>query len=151
MYAGLIIVFNTFENETLKEYFVTAINTITDVKICLVCNSDNEQVFEVLTEIAERCHNTSMVNIKRNKSKTSSIRAGARYLSNQFNLKYAGFIVGLDDFEILEVMEAYIVHRQTIVVLHRRERSNRAVRQTFYQSLFSVTEYLEKIASNSII
>ncbi|WP_299361841.1 hypothetical protein [Winogradskyella sp.] len=151
MYVGLIIVFNTFDSEVLKEYFITSINAMADVKICLVCNSSNEQVFEVLTEIAEHCNNTNVVNTKRKKLNTASVRAGARYMNNQFNLKYLGFIVGLDNFEILEVLKTYVQHQETIIALNKIEKGNKAVKPTFYQSLFSVTEYLKKIASSPII
>ncbi|MEM9680126.1 MAG: hypothetical protein AAF901_07355 [Bacteroidota bacterium] len=149
MYVGLIIVFNAFENDTLKASFVSSINAMTDVKVCLVCNSRSEQVFEILTEIAEQCDNTSVVNAKRKKSNTSSVRAGARYMHSKFNLKYLGFIIGFNDFEILEFVRAFITYQQTIVTLNQKELSGKAVKQTFYQSLFSVSEYLEKIASET--
>ncbi|MEO1030395.1 MAG: hypothetical protein AAFX55_03270 [Bacteroidota bacterium] len=151
MYVGLIIVFNTFENEALKNHFIASMGTLTDVKICLVSNNNNEQVFEILTEIAEQCDNTDVINTKRRKSKVSAVRAGARYMHNQYNLKYLGFIVGLKDFEIVEVIKGYIEHQETILVLNREELRSKAVKQTFFQRLFSVTQYLEKLTSNSIL
>lgn len=143
---GLIIVFDSFENMDLKDYFVANLKKIKDVRVCIVCTNTNDDIFEDLTEIAELCSNTSFVNIKRNKSNISSVRAGARYLSNKYNLKYLGFIAGLNDFEILEVIKEYIQNQETIVTLNKIENENKAFKPTFFQSLFSVTDYLAKIA-----
>lgn len=151
MYSGLIIVFNTFEKEAFKKALITAINAIAETKICLVCNSSNDEVFEILTEVAERCNNTNVINTKREKSSTSAVRAGARYMFNEYNLKYLGFIVDLYDFEILKIMKQYAKRQEAIVTLNKIERDGKTVKQTFYQSLFSVTEYLRKIASSSIL
>ncbi|MCT4630349.1 hypothetical protein [Winogradskyella sp.] len=146
MYRGLIIVFNSFENEALKDFFVASINAIADVEICLVCNSSSDKDFEILTEIAEQCNNANVVNTKRKKSNTSSVRAGARFMQNKFNLKHLGFIVGLDDLKILEVLKDYMQHQETIVSLIKVEKENKVVKSAFLKNLFSVQEYLEKIA-----
>ena len=151
MRVGLIIVFNAFDGEALKDNFISAINALSEVKMCLVCNNSSEQVFETLTEIAEVCCNAHVVNTKRKKSDISSVRAGARFMHNQYNLKYLGFIVGLNDAQILEELKAYISNQQTILALNQREQGKKAVKQTFFQRLFSVTEFLEKIAPNSMI
>lgn len=151
MNVGLIIVINTFENDLLKAYFITSINELTDCKICFVCNSSSDHVFEVLTEIAEYAENAFVVNARKKKSNTASIRAGARYLGSQFNLKSIGFIVDDDELELLEVLKAYCKHRHAIVSLNQIELSNKSTKQTFYQRLFPVTEYLTKITSNTII
>ena len=150
MYVGLIIVFTAFEDEKLKEYLIASLNTITNARICLVCNDNDEEVLEILSEIARDCANTNVVSTKRNKSTHSSIRAGARYLSNQLNLKHVGFIVDLDSFKIVEVVKEYIQHQKEIVTLHKIEQENKAFKPTFYQSLFPIPKYLEKIVSNPI-
>lgn len=146
MYTGLIIVFDTFENEALKDSFIASINAIADVEICLVCNSSSEQDFEILTEIADQCNNTYVINTKRRKPNTSSVRAGARFMYNQFNLKYLGFIVGIDNSKILEAMQGYIKHQEEIVALNKIKKEKKAYKPTLFQSLFSITEYLSKIA-----
>lgn len=151
MKTGLIIVFNSFENFNLKSHFIDSINKIKDAKVCLVCANPNEEAFEGLAEIADQCENANVINIKRNKSKTSSVRAGARFLSNKYNLKHLGFIAELSDLEILEVLKTYLKRQEKIVALNQEEQKNKAVKQTFFQSLFSVQEYLKIIASGSII
>lgn len=145
MQIGLIVVFDTFDNYALKESFILTINGMADIKVCLVCNSGSDKVFESLSEIAQHCDNTIVVNINRKKSRISSVRVGARYLSSQYNLKSIGFIVNVEDLELLEEMSSYSTHRDAILSLNISELKNKSIKQTFYQSLFSVSEYLEKI------
>ena len=85
MYVGLIIVFNNFKNEALKGNFMSSLNKLKDVKICLVCNNSSEQVFEILSEIAYKNESITVVNNKRKKSNTISIKSGARSLYSDDN------------------------------------------------------------------
>ncbi|GAL65904.1 hypothetical protein [Jejuia pallidilutea] len=145
MYVGLIIVFNDFKNEALKSNFISSINKLKDVKMCLVCNNSSDQVFEILSEIGHQNENTTVVNNKRKKSNTASVKAGARYLYNHNNLKYVGYIVGLNTFEILEELKAFIEYYKPIIEFNQREMANQKIRQTYYQSLFCVSKSLKKI------
>ena len=151
MYVGLIIVFNDFKTESLKSNFLSSFNIIKDVKICLVCNNSSDQVFEALSELAYKNDNITVVNNKRKKSNTASIKAGARYLYSFNNLKYVGYIVGLNTFEILEDLKAFIGNYKPILELNRQEIANQKIKQTYYQSLFSVSEHLEKINSDATL
>ena len=144
MYVGVIIVLNYFKNEILKESFINSINKLDSVKVCLVCNSSSEFALERLSEIAEKCHNTDVVNVKRKKSPVYSIRVGARYMSNKFNFKYLGFIVGMDNADILNTIKKYTIHLEAILKMNKIEKEN-STKQTFYKSIFSITEYIERV------
>ncbi|BAO75979.1 hypothetical protein WPG_1749 [Winogradskyella sp. PG-2] len=122
-----------------------------DVKVCLVCNSNDAKVYETLTEIADQCSNTNVVNAKMKKTSSASIRAGARFLQNEFSLKHIGYISEIDHLEVLSVLEKFIEYQETIIALNKREKNNKNVKPTFYQSLFSISEYLEKIIANLIV
>ena len=100
MYAGLIIVLSTIQNKLFKEKLIETIKTIDHVKICLVCNNDSDKVYEIHSEITERCNNTDIVNIRSKRSINTSIRAGARFLNNKYNLKCIGFINQLEEFGV---------------------------------------------------
>ncbi|GAL88463.1 hypothetical protein JCM19538_2976 [Jejuia pallidilutea] len=113
--------------------------------MCLVCNNSSDQVFEILSEIGHQNENTTVVNNKRKKSNTASVKAGARYLYNHNNLKYVGYIVGLNTFEILEELKAFIEYYKPIIEFNQREMANQKIRQTYYQSLFCVSKSLKKI------
>jgi len=150
MYVGLIIVFNNFKNEALKGNFMSSLNKLKDVKICLVCNNSSEQVFEILSEIAYKNESITVVNNKRKKSNTISIKSGARSLYSDDNLKYVGYIIGSDNLEILKELEGFVENFQPILEFNQQEIANKKVRQTYYQSLFSVSESIEKINSETI-
>lgn len=150
MYVGLIIVFNEFENDVLKSNFISSFNKLKDVKICLVCNNSSDQVFEILSEIAHQNENTTVVNNKRKKSNTASIKAGARYLYSYNHLKYVGYIIGLNACVVLEELKAFIKEYQCILELNQQEIANKKMKLTYYQSLFSISESLVKINSETI-
>ena len=143
MYVGLIIVFNSINDDQFKTNFQVSLEELADFKICLVCNSGNEQVFESLMEFADPYDNVSVVNTNRKKSNVSAVRAGARFMYKDYNLKHIGYLVGLDDIEILEAIKEFIKQQKAIIILNKIVRNSKPVKQTYYQSLFSVTEYLE--------
>jgi len=151
MYVGLIVVIRTLKNEAHKLSLTSSINNMNDVKVCLVCNSNDAHVYETLTEIADQCSNTNVVNAKMKKTSSASIRAGARFLQNEFSLKHIGYIAEIDHLEVLTVLEKFIEYQETIIALNKREKNNKNVKPTFYQSLFSISEYLEKIIANLIV
>ena len=151
MYVGLIVVINTLKSEAHKLSLTSSINNMNDVKVCLVCSSNDVQVYETLTEIADQCSNTNVVNAKMKKTSLASIRAGARFLQNEFSLKYIGYIAELDHIKVLSVLEKFVDYQETIIALNKREKNNKNVKPTFYQSLFSISEYLEKIIANLIV
>ena len=66
------------------------------------------------------------------------------------NLKYVGYIVGLNASEILKELEDFIKNYQPILEFNQQEIANKKVRQTYYQSLFSVSASIEKINSETI-
>ena len=68
MYVGLIVVINTLKSEAHKLSLTSSINNMNDVKVCLVCSSNDVQVYETLTEIADQCSNTNVVNAKMKKT-----------------------------------------------------------------------------------
>ena len=151
MYIGLIIVFESFEIGHCQKEFVRAINAMTNVKICLVCNSNDEALMESLSELVHKCHNTDVVNINRKKSSKSAVRLGARYLSSTYNVKHLGFVVGLKNYDITQVLQDYIKSQEDILNLNSSIKENKPIKQTFNQSLFSITDYLDKLISNKII
>lgn len=149
MNNGIIIVLNSLDSFKLKKDFITSLKAMQGVRICLVCNSSNEELLEALTEIAQTCENTDVVNANRKKSNTSSVRYGARFMYVHYDLKYLGFVVDYNDFQVLEVLKDYVQYREQIIQLHENIKRQKGIKLTYYQSLFSVTEYLDSIKSYS--
>ena len=83
-----------------------------------------------------------MVNIKKDKSDSIAIRAGARYLSSLINLRYIGYIAGLKESKISETINDLVNNQNQIIIKIANKNNTHKVKQTFSQSLFSVTESL---------
>lgn len=56
----------------------------------------------------------------------------------------------MDDFEILDTILAYQKYTHEIQALNKAQKESNTLKHSFYQSLFSIPEYLDKIAQGSI-
>ncbi len=147
---GIIVVLDSFDSSKLKKDYISSLKEMKEVRICFVCNSSEEELLESLTDIAYTCENADVVNANRKKLNTSSVRYGARFMYKNYNLKYLGFIVGKVDFQVLELLKDYAMYKQQIIELQEKIKRNKGIKLTYYQSLFSVVEYLENIMTNSL-
>lgn len=150
MKVGIVIVFNSFEDSTLKEDLIDSINNLNDVSICLVNNKSNEKTDNYLNEISDKCENTSVVNIKKSKSTNSAIRAGARFMFNRHNLKHLGYINDLTSNQLIEIIEIFKINIDEVLDQVVSEQSEKAVKQTLFQKLFSITDTLTALKIKSI-
>ncbi len=149
MHVGLIIVFNHFKDSQLKSDFITSLKALHNIKICLVCNSNDDIVLEQLNEIAYHGDHIAVVSTKRTKSTSSAVKAGARYVYNHYNLKYVGYIADFSSLENFEFVKKFESHQQTIITLIKEEIAAKKVKQTYYQSLFSIPKHLDKVLAMS--
>ena len=145
MKLGMIIVFNCFDKPTLMNFFVKKLKRVKHIQFCLVNNNNSEEALEILTEIAEQCKNTSVINISKSKSNSSAVRAGARYITRHFNLKHIGFIIDLNTREIINILEELTKNQNEALAEITRDQNNRSVKQTLFQRLFSITDYLDNL------
>lgn len=149
MKTGIIIVFNAAKEDIPTGYFIKYIHELLDVKFCLVNNNKSDKMYESLLEISDHCINANVINIRKIKTNTSAVRAGARYMFNQFNLKHLGYIVDSNIVQILEAIALFTTTQNEIQHLNCTAQSNQVVKKTFFQSLFSLTERLENLKSVS--
>jgi len=151
MKVGIIIVFNSIENSSFKEELINTINSLCDVSFCLVNNERNEKTDCYLNDISDRCENTSVINIRRSKSVNSAIRAGARFMFNHYNLKHLGYINDLTSNELIEVIRSFKSNQHKIIDLVVNAQREKVVKQTLFQSLFSVANYIDKLNNKSYL
>jgi hypothetical protein len=142
MILGIIIVFRKGNNLIYKEKYIKLFNKAPGIKFCLVNNNIDDCDLEVLLEIQQYCLNVTLVNIKKDKSDSIAIRAGARYLSSLINLRYIGYIAGLKESKISETINDLVNNQNQIIIKIANKNNTHKVKQTFSQSLFSVTESL---------
>lgn len=148
MKLGIIIICYNIENDIHISRCIKYLNKIKDIEVCLVNNNSKDNTYSVLKEIKEECRNVSIVNIKKFKSDNSAVKAGARFMSNQFNLKHIGFISSntIDKCEDLSVLIKTIRDNQMYISMYNENLSKKKeIKLTLFQSLFSVMDYLAKL------
>lgn len=93
MKVGIIIIFYNNAKDIEKDFFIKQLKRLQDLELCLVNNSSQDNTYQLLKDIKEKCEsNVSIVDIKRNVSEISAIRAGTRFMHYKFNLRNIGYI-----------------------------------------------------------
>ncbi|MDX6183457.1 glycosyltransferase [Flavobacterium sp. Fl-77] len=147
MKTGIIIICYNNEYEIDKDICIKYINDVRDIEFCLVNNNSEDNTFELLKDISETCKNVSVVNINKYKSSRLAIKAGARFMFNEYNLKQIGFITTntFCKFENLGMLIKFIQDNQLNILKYNEKILNvKETKLTLFQSLFSVMDYLAK-------
>lgn len=110
-------------------------------------NSSKDNTYELLKDISEKCANVAAVDIKKYKSSKSAVKAGARFMFNEYNLKQLGFVTTntFSKFENLGALLQFIQeHQLNILSYNEKILAMKETKPTFFQSLFPVVDYLAK-------
>lgn len=86
--------------------------------------------------------------LKKKKSDSSAVKAGARFMTSQFNIKHLGYINTsmIRKYQNLSLLIKTIRDNQMdILEYNKRISDEKAMKPTMFQSLFSVVDYLAKI------
>lgn len=148
MKLGIIIICYNNENDIDISQSTKYLNKVKDIEICLVNNHSKDNTYDILKEIREACENVSVVNIKTFKSDTSAVKAGARFMSSQFNLKHLGFVnmKMTSKYENLNMLIKEIRDNQGDILKYNQRFSNKkGMKLTMFQSLFPVMDYLKEL------
>ena len=151
MKLGIIIICHNNENDIDIEHCVKYLNKVKDIEICLVNNNSKDNTYNVLKEIKEYCDHVSLVDIKKFKSDNSAVKAGARFMSSQFNLKHLGFVntIMIRKYQDLShLIKAILDNQVDILNYNQKISNNKAIKLTMFQSLFPVMDYLAKMDLN---
>jgi glycosyltransferase involved in cell wall biosynthesis len=147
MKTGIIIICYNNEIEIDTDHCVKYLNNVKDIEFCLVNNKSEDNTYDLLKEISETCKNVSVVNVNKHKTDISAVRAGARFMFNQFNLKYLGFINTnmISKYEDLSMLIKAIRDNQVDISKYNQSVLNeKGIKLTMFQSLFPVMDYLAK-------
>ena len=142
MKLGIVIVFNSTKSIPSKDQLISILNSLNDVCFCLVNNNNKEKTANYLNEIADKCKNTNVINIKKGKSLNSAIRAGSRFMFNRHNLEHLGYINNSINIQLIEVIKLFKNNRKEIIDLVTQEQNKKTIKQTLFQRVFSIKEYL---------
>jgi len=148
MKLGIIIICYNNENDIDIGHCIKYLNKVKNIEICLVNNNSKDNTYFILKEIKEHCKNVSIVNVKKFKSDNSAVKAGARFMSYQFNLKYLGFVNSkrISEYKGLSPLIKAIRDSQIDISNYNESDLNtKGIKLTMFQSLFPVMDYLAKI------
>ena len=151
MKLGIIIICYNNENDIDISHCVKYLNKVKDIEICLVNNNSKDNTYNVLKEIKEYCGHVSIVDIKKFKSDSAAVKAGARFMSSQFNLKHLGFVntIMIRKYQDLSHLIKAILDNQVDILNYDQNISNnKPIKLTMFQSLFPVMDYLAKMDLN---
>ncbi len=148
MKTGIIIIFHNYEKKIDKDFFIKHSNNASTIEFCLVNNDSKDFTYSALKEIKEHCNNVSVVDVKKFKSETSAIRAGARYMINQFNINHIGYVnanlLNNKNEELNDIIKAINKNQDFINNIDNSVHQKRKNKKTLFQSLFSLLDYLKE-------
>lgn len=145
MKTGIIIICHNNEYGIDKDTCIQQINNVQDIEFCLVNNKSEDNTYELLKDISEKCKNVSVVNINKYKCSKSAVKAGARFMFNEYNLKQLGYITTntFIKFENLGVLIKFIQENQLDILRHKEKMLHtKETKLTLFQNLFPVMDYL---------
>lgn len=150
MRIGIIIVFHNDEKNIDTGFFIKHLKQAKNAELCLVNNASRDNTSQKLKEIKESSSltNISIVNIKKFKSNISAVRSGARFMFNQFDLNHIGFIstnMLNKNIDINRLVKAISKNQNDILNYNIKILEKKEMKQTMFQSVFSITECLEKL------
>ena len=153
MKIGIIIVFETNENQIERQFFIDQINQSKSIEFCLVDNDSKDKTLQLLKYIKEVCFsNVSVVEIKKNSSEEVAVRAGARFMFNNYNLKHIGFIsvnaINAKNYNLTDLIETVCSNKDFIIDYNVKTIENKAIRPTLFKRVFSVIDYINNLSTN---
>lgn len=149
MKLGIILTFHDYEKYIDKDIFIKYANQFENVKLCLVNNESKDNTYNILKDIKERCDYVSVVNIKKRKADISAVKAGARFLFNQYHFDHLGYVnanqLNKSNNELEIILKSINKNQHELVDYNLKVLDNKATKQTLFQKLFSIVDYLVKL------
>ncbi|RED46745.1 hypothetical protein DFQ10_101518 [Winogradskyella eximia] len=150
MKTGIIIIFHNNEKEMDTDYFIEQIQQTRNLELCLVNNDSKDNTYGLLRDVKDECDNVSVVNVRKFKSDMAAVKAGARYMFSEFDLKHLGYVstnmLNIKYHGLNGLIEV-ITENQDAILNYKIKTLKK--KQTLFQSLFSLLDYLKKIRENN--
>ena len=97
--------FDSSDHIPIKLSISETLNKMEGVLFCLVNNNCSELFGSQLDELAEEHDYVNVIHIKKRKPNLWAVRAGSRYLKNNFNLKFLAYIADLKGEELVNAID----------------------------------------------
>ena len=152
MKLGIIIIFHNNEDIIDKDFFISHLNQAKNIEFCFVNNASIDKTYQFLTEIKEDCSCVSLVDIKKYTTESIAVKAGARFLFNEFDLNHIGYVSAnprnKEQFNLNETLKAISANKDFILdydfIMIEREK----IKKSIMNRIFSVIEYLKVLKTN---
>ena len=144
MKVGLIIVFDSSDHVPIKFSISETLSKMEGVLFCLVNNNCSELFGSQLDELAEEHDYVNVIHIKKRKPNLWAVRAGSRYLKNNFNLKFLAYIADLKGEELVNAIEIFANDHKQLIRDSRFNGLDKLVKQSFLSKMFCVKTYYER-------
>jgi len=144
MKVGMIIVFDSHDEEMLKYNVAESCRKLPEIDFCFVNNNCPDVFSESLIDIADECKNVTVIHIKKTKSTSLAVRAGARYLNSYLNSKFLAYITDLRGEKLVEAIQLFATQYEKIKSEQVSSQYQKLTKQTFFQKIFSASNYYEK-------
>lgn len=145
----IIIIFHNNEDE-LDHAFKEHISKHQNIKFCLVDNDSKDNTLTLLKTIKEdNPDHISIVEIKKHVTDETAKKAGARYMSNKYDLKHIGCINvnSIKSFKThLNTLIDWVgSHETSLMEFNQKVIDRGAIKASLYKSIFCVMSYLKQI------
>lgn len=157
MRIGIIIIFYNNALDIDKTLLKGLSDLRKHAQLCLVNNASTDKTLEKLQELnATEGFVYTILDIKQNRGIDTAIKAGARYLFNQNELKYIGFI-NVEGFNteqsLFDFLSAAESHKDSIVQYNLKLVKNNKMHRVLFKNIFSVVDYLSQmhIGSSKVV
>ncbi|MBT8270680.1 MAG: family 2 glycosyl transferase [Bacteroidia bacterium] len=152
MKLGIIFICHNNEGDIDPGVFIEHLQQAETLELCLVNNDSRDNTYGILQEIKDACKNVSIVNIKKFKTDNSAVRAGARFMFNNFDRIHIGYVNILEfsdkGLTVNDLFKTLCENRDDILDCHLAILEQREIKQTLFQNIFSAIEYLNKIEAD---
>lgn len=145
MKIGIIIIFFNNEKDINISLFNELFNLKKHTQLCLVNNGSSDGTLEKLQEFKLTYEsNINILDVKRNKGDEAAIKAGARYLFNQNEIKHIGYLNvekcnSVQDLKTL--LMALLNHKEDIIQYNLKTLGRHLGQRTLIKNIFSVIDY----------
>ena len=116
-----------------------------NTNLCLVNNGSSDTTLEKLHNIKDKCEtNVNVLDVKRNKSKDSAIKAGARFLFNQNDLKLIGYLSWNSSVNLKKLKEFIRVveeNKESIIKYNAKTVKTNQFQRALFKNIFSIVDF----------
>lgn len=141
MKTGIIIPCYNEANRLNVTAFIEFINTHEEYHLCFVNDGSKDDTLKVLESIQIQSTNeVSIVDVKKNAGKAAAVRSGARYLFNEQDVAYIGFIdadLSTDFNDFKKLVETLHNNDDLAIVYGSRGKGDGNIERNIFRNLFS--------------